>query len=64
MNPDTRPGYRLVPWNEPTYPPDLHEYITDTNDLCKSGQARSQPQTRPRFPPRADGGHGRRPWAW
>src|SRR5450830_879042 len=30
-------GYRLVPRNEPTHPPDLHEYITDPNYLCKSG---------------------------
>jgi len=37
MNPDTPTGYRLVPRNHPTNAPDLHEYLTEANDLCKSG---------------------------
>ena len=37
MNPDTRPGYRLVPRNSPAHGPDLHRYLNEAPDLCKSG---------------------------
>ena len=42
MNPDTGPGYRLVPRNGLENAPDLQHYLNKAPDLCKSGQAFSQ----------------------
>jgi hypothetical protein len=44
MNPDTRPGYRLVPRNSPAHGPDLQRYLNEAPDLCKSGLAKVVPK--------------------
>jgi len=45
-----------VPRNDPAYAPDLHEYLTEPNDLCKSGLTARSLDPAPRAPRRQDAG--------